>query len=40
MEKEWAQTADDVLWRRSKLGLRLAQNECAALEQFMIGTGR
>jgi glycerol-3-phosphate dehydrogenase len=23
MGKEWAQTADDVLWRRSKLGLRL-----------------
>ena len=23
MAHEWAQTADDVLWRRSKLGLRL-----------------
>ena len=22
-EKEWAKSADDVLWRRSKLGLRL-----------------
>jgi glycerol-3-phosphate dehydrogenase len=40
MAKEWAQTADDVLWRRSKLGLRLAQNERAALEQFMTGAGR
>jgi glycerol-3-phosphate dehydrogenase len=40
MAKEGAQTADDVLWRRSKLGLRLAQNERAALEQFMIGAGR
>ena len=40
MEHEWAQTADDVLWRRSKLGLRLAQNERAALEQFMTGAGR
>ena len=25
MAKEWAQTADDVLWRRSKLGLRLTR---------------
>jgi glycerol-3-phosphate dehydrogenase len=22
-EKEWAKSADDVLWRRSKLGLRV-----------------
>ena len=35
MAKEWARTADDVLWRRSKLGLRLTQNERASLEQFM-----
>jgi glycerol-3-phosphate dehydrogenase len=40
MAKEGAQTADDVLWRRSKLGLRLAQNERAALEQFMTCAGR
>jgi glycerol-3-phosphate dehydrogenase len=38
--KEAAQTADDVLWRRSKLGLRLSQNERAALEQFMISAVR
>jgi glycerol-3-phosphate dehydrogenase len=38
--KEAAQTADDVLWRRSKLGLRLSQNERAALEQFMISALR
>ena len=25
MTKEWAQTADDVLWRRSKLGLRVSR---------------
>jgi glycerol-3-phosphate dehydrogenase len=35
MAKEWAQTADDVLWRRSKLGLRLTQSERAGLERFM-----
>ncbi len=40
MAKEGAQTADDVLWRRSKLGLRLAQNERTALEQFMVGVAR
>jgi len=35
MANEWAQTADDVLWRRSKLGLRLSQKERAALASFM-----
>jgi glycerol-3-phosphate dehydrogenase len=35
MRKEWAQTTDDVLWRRSKLGLRFSQGEIAALERFM-----
>ena len=32
---EWAQTADDVLWRRSKLGLRLSDTERASLDRFM-----
>jgi glycerol-3-phosphate dehydrogenase len=36
MEREWAQTADDVLWRRSKLGLRLSPEERVRLGQFMI----
>lgn len=35
MEKEWAQTADDVLWRRSKLGLRFTAAQSAALDDFM-----
>jgi glycerol-3-phosphate dehydrogenase len=35
MQKEWAQTADDVLWRRSKLGLRFNEAQRAALEAFM-----
>jgi glycerol-3-phosphate dehydrogenase len=35
MRKEWARTADDVLWRRSKLGLRFSSAQTAALEQFM-----
>ncbi|MGC1779933.1 MAG: glycerol-3-phosphate dehydrogenase [Xanthobacteraceae bacterium] len=35
MTKEWAQTADDVLWRRSKLGLRLPAAQTKLLEGFM-----
>jgi glycerol-3-phosphate dehydrogenase len=35
MSKEWAQTADDVLWRRSKLGLRLSETQSGALDRFM-----
>jgi glycerol-3-phosphate dehydrogenase len=35
MSKEWAQTAEDVLWRRSKLGLRFSETERSALERFM-----
>ncbi len=35
MREEWAQTAADVLWRRSKLGLRFSQAQVATLENFM-----
>jgi glycerol-3-phosphate dehydrogenase len=35
MQKEWAQTADDVLWRRSKLGLRVSPAQRQTLERFM-----
>jgi glycerol-3-phosphate dehydrogenase len=35
MQTEWAQTADDLLWRRSKLGLRLSAAQRGALENFM-----
>jgi len=35
MQKEWAQTADDVLWRRSKLGLRFSEAQRVALDSFM-----
>jgi glycerol-3-phosphate dehydrogenase len=31
---EWAREADDVLWRRSKLGLRLSASEQDALRNF------
>jgi len=35
MTAEWAQTADDVLWRRSKLGLRFSPAQVAMLDRFM-----
>jgi glycerol-3-phosphate dehydrogenase len=35
MQHEWAQHADDVLWRRSKLGLRLNEAQAATLADFM-----
>ncbi len=35
MTREWARSAADVLWRRSKLGLRLSEAECCALDAWM-----
>jgi len=32
---EWAETADDILWRRSKLGLHLRPHEQEALQKFV-----
>ena len=32
---EWARTAEDVLWRRSKLGLRFSPDETAALGHWL-----
>ena len=32
---EWAMTADDIVWRRSKLGLRLTAAQIAALDAAM-----
>jgi glycerol-3-phosphate dehydrogenase len=37
MRHEWAQTADDVLWRRTKVGLGLSGDERSAVDLFMIG---
>ncbi len=37
MREEWAQTADDVLWRRTKLGLRVTREERERLAKFMAG---
>ncbi|SDU44797.1 glycerol-3-phosphate dehydrogenase [Stappia sp. ES.058] len=35
MDQEWARSAEDVLWRRSKLGLHLSQDQADALGQWM-----
>lgn len=36
---EWARTAQDVLWRRTKVGLRVSADEVAALEEYLAGKG-
>jgi glycerol-3-phosphate dehydrogenase len=35
MREEWAEDATDVLWRRSKLGLRLSGEQAAELDRIM-----
>lgn len=37
MHTEFAQTAEDVLWRRSKQGLRMTAAEISALDDWMTG---
>ncbi|QCI67793.1 glycerol-3-phosphate dehydrogenase [Phreatobacter stygius] len=36
-DREWARSAGDIVWRRSKLGLRMQPSEIAALDGFMAG---
>lgn len=36
MRHEWARRAEDVVWRRTKLGLKMTASEIAALDGFMI----
>ena len=38
-ENEWAVSADDILWRRSKLGLHLSADEQNALRNYMSASG-
>ncbi|WP_296744248.1 glycerol-3-phosphate dehydrogenase [Mesorhizobium sp.] len=38
VENEWAVTAEDVLWRRTKRGLHFSGEQTAALEEFMRGS--
>jgi glycerol-3-phosphate dehydrogenase len=35
VNEEWARSAEDILWRRTKMGLRLSAEERAALEKYM-----
>ena len=35
VDNEWAMTADDILWRRTKLGLRLNEQECRRLSDWL-----
>jgi len=35
MASEWALTADDIVWRRSKLGLRLSADEIAVIDAWI-----
>lgn len=39
VEHEWAQTADDVLWRRSKLGLKASAADRLAIDEFIANLG-
>ncbi|HEX8442343.1 MAG TPA: glycerol-3-phosphate dehydrogenase [Allosphingosinicella sp.] len=32
---EWARTADDILWRRTKLGLKMSPAECEQLDAYL-----
>ena len=35
IEREWACSLDDILWRRSKLGLRLNESEQQMLQIWL-----
>jgi glycerol-3-phosphate dehydrogenase len=35
IEREWAMTADDMMWRRSKAGLRMDAGQQSALDDYM-----
>jgi glycerol-3-phosphate dehydrogenase len=40
MAHEWARCADDVLWRRSKMGLHLGPDSAGTLDEWMAGEAR
>jgi glycerol-3-phosphate dehydrogenase len=37
MSQEWAVTAEDILWRRTKRGLKLTREQADALDRYMNG---
>ena len=40
IDHEWARTADDVLWRRTKIGLRASAAQRAAVDGWMLDNVR
>jgi glycerol-3-phosphate dehydrogenase len=38
IREEWAQTADDLLWRRTKQGLHLTKEQASKLSEYMRGS--
>ncbi len=35
IKHEWARTAEDVLWRRTKAGLHMSEHECASVSAYL-----
>jgi glycerol-3-phosphate dehydrogenase len=35
IREDWARTADDILWRRTKLGLVVSPEQVAALQRYL-----
>ncbi|MBT7966374.1 MAG: glycerol-3-phosphate dehydrogenase, partial [Proteobacteria bacterium] len=35
IENEWARSAEDILWRRTKEGLRLSKSEIEKVDRFL-----
>ena len=35
VEREWAMTAEDIMWRRTKLGLRLDAEQVAHIAEWL-----
>src|SRR5262249_35322785 len=35
VEDEWARTAEDILWRRTKLGLHFSSDQAKALDDYL-----
>ncbi len=40
VNEEWAQTADDILWRRSKLGLHTPSHTAQDIDAWLAGGRR
>ena len=37
IDNEWARTVEDILWRRTKMGLRLTPQQAAGLSEWLAG---